>query len=277
MRLSSLNIHPLKSGAILPVSQARVEPWGLAGDRRWMVVDADGVLLSAREERRLFTIRATTTDPADSLTLEAPDAVRLDVARPGADHVPVRLHRHHLLARPAGPEADAWLSEVLGRDGLRLVWCDDPTRRSPNPAYGQPGDSVSFADGYPVTLTTTASLALLNEWIVEAALERGEPTPETLPIERFRPNLVVDGAGEAFAEDDWKRVRVGEVELRVVKGIDRCVMTTIDPGDVERRGKEPIRTLSRHRKWEGVTWFGRQLIPDGTGVIHVGDEVTVLD
>ena len=277
MRLSSLNIHPLKSGAILPVPQARVEPWGLAGDRRWMVVDADGVLLSAREERRLFTIRATTTDAADTLTLEASGALRLDVARPVADHVPVRLHRHDLLARPAGPEADAWLAEVLGRDGLRLVWCDDPTRRSPNPAYGQPGDSVSFADGYPVTLATTASLALLNDWVVEAALERGEPAPETLPIERFRPNLVIDGVGEAFAEDDWKRVRVGEVELRVVKGVDRCVMTTIDPGDVERRGKEPIRTLSRHRKWEGVTWFGRQLIPEGAGGIHVGDAVTVLD
>ena len=277
MHVSQLNIHPLKSGAVLPLDQARVEPWGLAGDRRWMVVDGDGVLLSAREERRLFTIRASTADAADSLTLEASGATRLQVECPDADHVPVRLHRHELVARPAGAEADAWISAVLGRPGLRLVWCDDPTRRSPNPAYGRPGDSVAFADGYPVTLTTTASLARLNDWIAEGALERGEPAPEPLPMQRFRPNLVIDGVGGAFVEDGWKRVRIGEVELRVVKGIDRCVMTTIDPDDVGRRHKEPIRTLSRHRRWDGVTWFGRQLIPDTGGTLHVGDDLTVLD
>src|SRR6478609_8394223 len=87
MRLSQLHIHPLKSGAILPVERARVEPWGLAGDRRWMVVDADGVLLSAREERALFTVHASTTEPGDTLTLEAPGAPRLDVGRPAAGRV----------------------------------------------------------------------------------------------------------------------------------------------------------------------------------------------
>ena len=276
MRLSQINIHPLKSGAILPVDHARVEPWGLAGDRRWMVVDGDGVLLSAREERRLFTMRAATTDAADTLTLEAPGAVPLRVGRPEADHVPVRLHRHDLLARPAGDEADDWVRAVLGRPDLRLVWCDDPTRRSPNPAYGRPGDSVSLADGYPLTLVTTASLRRLNDWITEAALERGEAAPDPLPVQRFRPNLVVTDVSEAFAEDDWRRVRIGKVELRAVKGIDRCVMTTVDPDDPQRRDKEPIRTLSRHRKWDGVTWFGRQLIPDTVGTLRVGDELTVL-
>ena len=277
MRLSQLHIHPLKSGAILPVERARVEPWGLAGDRRWMVVDADGTLLSAREERALFTVRASTTEAGDTLTLEAPGAPRLAVGRPEAAHVPVRLHRHELLARPAGAEADDWLVRVLGRPGVRLVWCDDPTRRSPNPAYGRPGDSVALADGYPVTLTTTSSLRRLNEWITEGALDRGEPAPDPLPVQRFRPNLVIDGVDRAFAEDDWKRVRIGEVELRVVKHIDRCVMTTIDPDDPQRRGKEPIRALSRHRRWDGLTWFGRQLIPDTLGTLGVGDELTVLD
>ncbi|HEX8971105.1 MOSC domain-containing protein [Oryzihumus sp.] len=277
MRLSQLHIHPLKSGAILPVEQVGVEPWGLAGDRRWMVVDAEGVLLSAREERDLFTVRASTPDSADTLVLEAPGAPRLAVGRPEAAHAPVRLHRHELLARPAGAEADEWLVRVLGRPGVRLVWCDDPTRRSPNPAYGRPGDSVALADGYPVTLATTASLRQLNDWIAEAALERGEPAPDPLPVQRFRPNLVIDGVDRAFAEDDWKRVRIGEVELRVVKDIDRCVMTTIDPDEPQRRDKEPIRTLSRHRRRDGLTWFGRQLIPDTLGTLRVGDELTVLD
>src|SRR6476661_9906949 len=115
MRLSQLHIHPLKSGAILPVERARVEPWGLAGDRRWMVVDAEGVLLSAREERALFTVRASTTEAGDTLTLEAPGAPRLEVDRPEAAPVPVRLHRHDLLARPAGAEAEDCLVRVLGR------------------------------------------------------------------------------------------------------------------------------------------------------------------
>lgn len=275
MRLSAVHVYPVKSLAGVPVEAAEVLPWGLAGDRGWMLVDGEGTLVSARTARTMLALRPGLPRTDGSLTVTAPDGASVTLTPPSGARVPVRLGRHELRAIPAGEPADAWFRRVLGRDDLRVVWCDEGARRATNPAYSRPGDSVGFADGYPVTLTTTASLARLNDWIVEAALERGEAAPEPLPMQRFRPNLVVDGVGEAFAEDGWTHLRVGAVRLRVVKGIDRCVMTTIDPED-PRTALEPIRTLARHRKWDGVTWFGRQLIPDGPGAVRVGDPVEVL-
>jgi len=273
--LTGIGIHPVKSTAIRPVSGAAVCPWGLAGDRRWMVVDADSVLVTARELQRLFTIVADTpdTDPlaTAALRLSAPGVDPIDVAEPDADAVPVRLHAHDLLGRPAEPAASDWVRQVLGRDDLTLVWCDDPTRRALNPSYSRPGDHTGFADGYPVTLVSLASVARLNDWIVEEALLRGEDPGVALPVERFRANLVVTGA-EPFAEDGWSRVRVGDVWFRKAKGIDRCVMTTISRTDLTT-AKEPIRTLARHRQWDGKTWFGIQLIPEGVGAIDVGAPV----
>jgi len=162
---------------------------------------------------------------------------------------------------------------VLGRDDLRRVCCDDPARRSLNPAHSLPGDHTGFADGYPVTLASLDSLSRLNDWIVEGALERGDPAPEPLPIQRFRPNLVVEGA-DPFAEDEWTRVQVGEVTFRKAKSVDRCVMTTLSRTHLTT-GKEPIRTLARYRQWDGKTWFAIQLIPETTGEIAVGDPVLV--
>ncbi|MGY2877102.1 uncharacterized protein ACVW00_004292 [Marmoricola sp. URHA0025 HA25] len=277
VELRSIAVHPVKSTAIRHVSSAEVRPWGLAGDRRWMVVDADSALVTARELHELFTITADTpqTDPPapKALRLSADGHDPLDLAEPDSQLVPVRLFDHDLLARPVDDEANHWLRTVLGRDDLSLVWCDDPTRRSLNPLHSRPGDHTAFADGYPVTLASLESLARLNDWIAEDALLRGEEPGPRLPIERFRPNLVVRGA-EPFAEDGWDRVRIGEVTFRKAKLVDRCVMTTISLLDLET-GKEPIRTLARHRQWDGKTWFAVQLIPETTGTITVGDRVDV--
>lgn len=273
--VTALAVHPVKSTAIRPVHRADVRPWGLAGDRRWMVVDGDGTLVTARELHALFSITADTpeTDPPAqaALRLSADGHEPLDVVHPDSAPVPVRLHRHDLLARPADERATAWVRRVLGRDDLTLVWCDDPTRRSLNPSYGRPGEHTAFADGYPVTLASVESLALLNEWMVEDALQRGEEPEPRLPIERFRPNVVVRGDAP-FAEDHWQRVRIGSVVFRKAKRVDRCVMTTISPADLST-SKEPIRTLARHRQWDHQTWFGIQLVPESTGPIAVGDPV----
>ncbi|RNM12844.1 MOSC domain-containing protein [Nocardioides pocheonensis] len=277
MEVSALAIHPVKSTAIRHLERAEVRPWGLAGDRRWMVVDDGGTLVTAREVHELFSITADTpeTEPeaGTALRLSADGHEPIDVVEPDTAPIPVRLHRHDLVARPAEETASAWVRKVLGRDDLTLVWCDDPERRSLNPAYGRPGDHTAFADGYPVTLTSLDSLARLNEWMVEDALQRGEEPEPPLPIERFRANVVVRGA-EPFAEDDWHRLRIGAVAFRKAKLIDRCVMTTISLVDLTT-AKEPIRTLARHRQWDHNTWFGIQLIPETTGPIEVGDPVVL--
>jgi uncharacterized protein len=272
-----IGIHPVKSTAIRPVSRAEVRPWGLAGDRRWMVVDDESELVTARELHALFTVIADTpaTDPRVGvpLRLTAPGHDAIEVAEPDTDLVPVRLHDNDLFARPADPAASAWIRAATGRPDLTLVWCDDPSRRRLNPAHSRPGDHAAFVDGYPVSLASMSSLARLNNWIAEGALERGEEPPQPLPIERFRANVVVEGSAP-FAEDDWERVRIGDVCFRKAKLIDRCVMTTISRRDLTT-GKEPIRTLARHRLFDQKTWFAINLIPETTGTIAVGDELLV--
>jgi uncharacterized protein YcbX len=281
VKVTSLNVHPVKSTAVRPLTTAEVLPRGLADDRSWVVVDREGVLVTAREEHGLFSLVADTprTDPAleRDLRLRTAGLPDLVLDQPRADLVRVRLFSQELQGVPAGDEADTWLRTALGRDDVRLVWCDDPTRRRLNPEFSLPGDHTAYADGYPVTLATEASLRRLDDWIIEAALERGEEPPAPLEMARFRPNVVVDG-DEPFAEDGWAGVTIGDVRFRVAKPTDRCVMTTIDLTSLTT-GKEPIRTLSRHRQWDHKTWFAVSLVPDSAGTagtVRVGDPVTAV-
>lgn len=274
MRLLRLGVHPLKSGAVRSVASASVEPRGLVDDRSWMVADASGRLVSSREVHALLTVVADTrsTDPTvrRALRLRAPDLDDLDLDVPTGDARPVRLFSLDLTAVPV-PDADAWLAKALGRDDVRLVWCHEPHRRRLQPGFSSEHDHTAFADSFPVTVASLASLRQLDDWVVEEALERGEEPPGPLAIDRFRPNLVVDG-DEPFAEDRWTSLTVGEVRFRVAKPVGRCVVTTIDL-DTLTTGKEPVRTLARRRLVGGKTLFAVHLVPETTGRVSVGDEV----
>ena len=274
LHVTALTVYPVKSLAGVPVDEAVVETRGLHGDRRWAVVDPEGTKVTAREEHALLGLRAEPLD-GGGVRLVAPGADALELGPPrGAAPVPVAFSgQDHAL--PAGADADAWLTARVGRP-LRLVWQDDETHRPIRPELGgAPGDRNSLSDAAPLHVTSESSLAQLNDWVVETALERGQEVPNPLGHERFRPNVVVAGA-EPFAEDGWSAVRIGEVPFRATMVCDRCVMTTIDRDDL-RTGKEPIRTLARHRKWDGATWFGIRLTPvlplAPGATIRVGDEV----
>ncbi|GAA0369683.1 MOSC domain-containing protein [Microbispora corallina] len=272
MQLTDIRIYPLKSAAGLPADRVRVEPWGLDGDRRWAVIGEDGENLWLGEYPRMVTVTARNLDDG-GLSLTAPGMPGLTVPPAAGDTVPVGFSGLDR-AVSADPAADDWFTRLLGVPA-RLVWLDDPRRRSIDPAHGGlPGEIVSFAWDAPLLLTTRASLRLLNDWIAEGAAERGEEAPEPLAMARFRPNVVIDG-DEPYREDEWKEVRIGEVEFRVSEICDRCAVTTIDP-DTAVKGKEPIRTLARHRRWDGKTWFGIRLVPRAPGVVSVGDPVTAL-
>ncbi|MBO1767895.1 MOSC N-terminal beta barrel domain-containing protein [Allobranchiibius sp. GilTou38] len=277
MQVSGLRVHPVKSTAIRSVQAAYVSRAGVRGDREWMVVDGDGKLVSARELPRLFSVtadnRATGVDV--DLRLGAPGMPNLDVQHPRTDLVTVRMFSEPpMQARPVGEEADEWLQQAVDHDDLHLVWCDDPTRRALDPDYSRDGDHTAFADGFPLNLVTDASVAQLDTWVRETAVERAE-APTVITAARFRANIEISGAPAPFAEDQWSRIRIGEVDFRVPLPSARCVMTTID--EDLRKGKEPIRTLARHRRWEGATWFAANLIPDTEGTVRVGDELTVLE
>jgi uncharacterized protein len=270
LTLTGINRYPIKSCRGCAVDTAVVELWGLAGDRRWMLVDDEGHVVTARKYPQL--VLAAPELNADGLLVQAPDADPLLVSTPGGDAVAtVWIGSSELSATLASDKAHAWFSKLTGSP-VRLVHLDDPTQRRPNPTYSRDEDRVSFADGYPLLLASEESLVALNDLIAEGPRADEGPVPMT----RFRPNLVVSG-GSAWVEDGWRVVRVGTARFRVVKASSRCVVTTIDP-DTGSKSKEPLATLARHRRWDGKTWFAANLIPDSPGAtMHVGDEIEIIE
>ncbi|MXM66558.1 MOSC domain-containing protein [Streptomyces sp. HUCO-GS316] len=270
-QLQSIHVHPVKAFRGLALPEAVVEPWGLAGDRRWVLIDDGGKVVTQRQQPRLALAVAELL-PGGGLRLSAPGMDPLDVPVPRpAGTVPVDIFGDKVEGVAAeGTAAHAWCSAYLGA-AVRLVHMDDPaTRRPVDPDYALPGETVSFADGFPLLLTTAASLDSLNSLIAQGDHAAEGP----LPMNRFRPNLVVSGT-DAWAEDDWSRIAVGEVTFRVAKMCGRCVVTTTDQATAER-GKEPLRTLGLHRRFDGKLVFGQNLVPQTTGTVRVGDPVRIL-
>ncbi|WP_225833450.1 MOSC domain-containing protein [Streptomyces sp. NK08204] len=269
-KLQSIHVHPVKAFRSHALREAVVEPWGLAGDRRWTLIDNGGKVVTQREEPRL-ALAAAEPQPGGGVVLSAPGCRPLRVPVPDAGPtVPVNIFGTKVEAVPADEAAHAWCSAYLGAE-VRLVHMDDPaTRRPVDPAYALPGETVSFADGYPLLVTTLASLADLNSRIADGRNAAEGP----LPMNRFRPNMVVEGT-EPWAEDNWSRIAVGEVVFRVAKPAGRCVVTTTDQ-DLAVRGREPLHTLARHRAIGGRLIFGQCLVPLSPGTVRVGDPVRVL-
>jgi len=272
VRLASIHIYPMKAGRAVDLDESVVEPWGLAGDRRWLLVDEDGRFVSQREEPSLARVVVSYGPTAGTIGLSAAGFPGGRVAAPaagdGAPLLKVSVWSSTVLAAAAGPDGDAWFSAYLGRP-VRLVYLDDPTRRPVDPGYGQDGDVVSFADGYPLLLASTGSLDELGRWLSRRG---GRPVPMT----RFRPSVVVTGA-PPWAEDRWRRIRIGAVSFRVVKPCGRCVVTTIDQITGEKQGSQPLKMLGRRRRFGQQLVFGQNMIPDSAGVIRAGDLVEVLE
>jgi uncharacterized protein YcbX len=269
MRLASIHVYPVKGLYRTDHAAARVEPWGLAGDRRFILIGDDGEMLTQRKELRLTQLRPSYVD--GQLVVRAIGRPDLQVTPAPGELVEVRVWGTPVSGSLIGVEADTWLSEALDRK-VRLVFLDDPTRRAVDPNRAAPADRVSFADGYPLLLTNSSSLNALNDWIAEGGSDEGP-----LPMNRFRPNVVIEGA-PAWAEDGWvgRRIRIGDVVFRMPKLCGRCVVPTTDQ-ETGVRGREPSRTLARYRLIDHELMFGMNLIPDGTGELRVRDEVVVVD
>lgn len=262
--LSAINIYPIKAVRGLGLESVMVEERGLAGDRRWLVVDADDRFISQREHAAMARLSANIMPKG--LRLEAEGRTPLNVEFRSAPTRTVTIWRDEVKAIDAGDPAAEWLTEFIGFPA-RLVHMDEDSYRPVHPDYSEPGDVVSFADGFPLLIANEASLADLN-----ARME----TP--LPMNRFRPNLVVMGA-EPWAEDGWKVLRIGGVVFRNVKQCGRCLVTTTDQQTGERMGEEPLRTLSTFRKVDQAVMFGANLIPEREGLpmpISIGTAVEVL-
>ena len=262
IRVADLFVYPIKSCGGIAVETAEVDAFGFRNDRRWMIVDENGRFLTQRTVPLLATIRAGISDGRLSLRAAGLESLAVDAFPESAAAERVTVWRDTVDALPVGEEADAWLASVLGRPA-RLVWMPESTVRPPkrDPAGASP--RISFADAYSFLVVSRESLDALNARLVEP-----------LPMNRFRPNVVLEGAGP-FAEDGWKVFRIGEIELDAAGPCARCVTTTTDQ-ETGVRGLEPLRTLATFRREGSEVMFGQNANHRGTGTVRRGDTVEVL-
>lgn len=276
MHVSELWVYPIKSCRGISLPQAAVEPTGLERDRQWMIVEPDGKFITQRKFPQLTQI-VVSWDETSLILAQAsgeypPCRVPLNLAGP---EMAVQVWRSHTTALDQGDTVATWLTNFLDHP-VRLVRQSPAHVRPVNPTYAGGDDvPVSFADGYPVLVTNTASLADLNARLGQTYGD-GDRAP-TLPMNRFRPNIVLEH-DVAFAEDTWSRLQIGTVQLDLVKPCDRCVVTTTDQISGQRdRTQEPLKTLATFRNIpkQGIM-FGENAIPRQLGAIAVGDTVSVV-
>ncbi|MFZ5556611.1 MAG: MOSC domain-containing protein [Pseudomonadota bacterium] len=265
--IRALNIYPIKSCAGVALEEARVTPTGLARDRHWLVVDEQGAFLTQRVLPRMALVRPELG--AQTLRVSAPGMGPLSLPLDGAGaRLDVAIWRDTCSAIDQGEIAAAWFSDFLDR-GVRLVRFDGVRPRLSDPRWaGDSGATTEFADGYAVLVASEASLAELNARL-----------PAPLPMNRFRPNIVIDGV-EAFEEDYVGTLSVGGAELRLVKPCTRCVVTTTDQATAQRAAdNEPLTTLATYRRREdmdGVCFAMNAIVTRvGERPVRIGDEVEI--
>lgn len=266
MHLSEINIYPVKSLKGIGLREAVIEDRGLLSDRRWMLVDRNNRFLTQRE----FPVMATVSIhlDGDKFSARAGDN-KIEVPfEPGSgEFQTTQIWKSEVVGEFYSSEIDEWFSRALDTN-CRLVRMPEASKRAVNPDYAVRGseDIVSFADGYPFMLIGQASLDDLNARL-----------PEPLPMNRFRPNFVVEGS-DAFAEDNWQKIRIAETIFHIVKPCERCVIPTIDQTTGVKTGKEPTKTLSTYRLKDGNVLFGQNLIAEQAGgTVRVGDAVEILE
>ncbi|MGJ7037711.1 uncharacterized protein YcbX [Shinella sp. BE166] len=267
MKIEGLNIHPLKSGRAIPVESATVRLDGLAGDRRFMIVEPDGRFITQRELQALARVEATAV--GESLHLEM-EGRQLFASFEPEDRIDVTIWDSPVNAAVADEAVNETLSDWFARP-VKLVHMDALAVRAEGEDWAGSPAPVGFADGFPVLVTTTGSLADLNRTLAA----KGQ---EPVGMDRFRTNILVT-CDDPWAEDFWEAIEINGIVLDFVKPCARCIMTTQDQMTGERIGGNPIQGLaekrmSADRRVPGVL-FGWNAVPRGEGEIRLGDEVRV--
>lgn len=263
MHISELHVYPLKSARGIPLREMPLDERGPAGDRRWMLIDERGVMLSQRDLPRMTLIAVENGVGELACTAPGMPPLRVPAPAPGVSRrLVARLFDDDVDVELAGDPAHAWFAQFLGAS-CRLVRQPDDAFRQVNRIYAPKGTGVSLADGFPLLLIGQGSIDDLN-----GRLE----TP--VEMRRFRPNIVVEGSAP-FEEDTWRKIRAGEVEFSLVKPCARCSIPTVDP-ETGEMGREPMRTLATYRRRGNEVFFGWNIIPTAPGTLRAGDPVTVL-
>lgn len=262
--LSQIACYPVKACGGLTPARWDLDAFGLRFDRSFVVVDGAGRFLTQRDLPKLALVAVSIED--DTLWLRVPGhaPVPIPLAVAAGPRIEIEVWRHRGPGLLQSDDAAALLSRYLDHDCRLVRMPPDHARRVNRAVF--PGEAqTSFSDGYPLLLLSEASLEDLNARL-----------PHPLPMNRFRPNLVVRGCAP-YAEDGWKRIRIGGLEMAVVKPCDRCVVTTTDQETGERDGKEPLRTLARYRNSERGVLFGQNVVHLDRGTLEVGAAVDLME
>jgi hypothetical protein len=257
LRLTEINIYPIKSARGVSLLSAQLDDRGLELDRRWMIVDEEGRFLTQRTLPKMALLHVALREDHLSITSRGLSELSVPFLTPSTGMLRVQVWNDSLDAFDVGQEAASWFTELLGVR-CRLVQMPGHPSRFINSKYAPQNSPVSFADAFPLLLISQKSLDDLNARLAEP-----------VPMNRFRPNLVIDGAF-AFEEDTWRSIQIGTVSFRVAKPCARCTVPTVNQ-DTAESGKEPIRTLSTYRTRDSKVYFGQNLIHEVRGILKVGD------
>ncbi len=260
MKLTEINIYPVKSLAGISLQSSPLDAMGLRYDRRWMLVTPAGKFITQRTHPQMVLIQPQLKNGILTLTRQEMQDHHVPAASTDSASMQVEIWNDTVNALHISEETDAWLTQAIDAP-CRLVYIADDEIRQCDPEYADTGDHTGFADGFPLLLISRASLDDLNARLTQQ-----------LPMERFRPNLVVSGCAP-YAEDEWRQLCIGDITLRVVKPCSRCVITTVDPETGIKGPGEPLRTLATYRMRDKQVYFGQNLIHQLQGVLSLKQTV----
>jgi uncharacterized protein len=265
LTLTQIVIYPIKSLGGISLQSSTVEERGLQYDRRWMLVDKNGMFLTQREHPQMALLQVTIKDELLEVRhkVNTIPSLQLPISNEqNPSSIVVNIWDDVVIAKNVSHDADLWFSEALNLD-CHLIYMDKDSDRITDKKYTPEPKQVSFADAYPFLIIGQESLNELNHRL-----------KVPLPMNRFRPNFVFSG-GEPFIEDTWKDFMIGDLKFRAVKPCSRCVITTINP-DTAEKGSEPLETLAKFRKVGNKVMFGMNVVGFGDGVVEVGNEILLF-
>lgn len=267
LTLTHIFVYPVKSLGGISLQSAKVEERGLQHDRRWMLIDKNGMFLTQREHPQMALLQVNIKEDMFEVAHKTKTISKLQFPisnpQPSATSIAVNIWNDIVIAKIVSHDADQWFSEALNMD-CHIVLMDNESERLTDTQYTPQQKQVSFADAYPFLIIGQESLNELNRRL-----------KEPLPMNRFRPNFVFSG-GEPFVEDTWKDFMIGSLKLRAVKPCARCVVTTVNQ-DTAVKASEPLETLAKFRKDGNKVNFGMNAVGFGDGMLEVGDQVVALD
>ncbi|MCM0041835.1 MAG: MOSC domain-containing protein [Algoriphagus sp.] len=262
--IQNLYLYPIKSLGGISVHEAQVEERGFKYDRRWMLVDQSREFLTQRQHPHLALLQVALGESELSVfsKVDPSREISFDLELNSGKELQVSVWGDVVTALQVAPAVSAWFSDFLGMN-VDLVRMPESSHRKLDPRYAVQEESVSFADGMPYVIIGQASLDELNGRLADP-----------VGMDRFRPNLVFSG-GEAFTEDQFRRLQIGKVEFQVVKPCARCVMITVDQ-EKGTKGKEPLATLATYRSQGSKVYFGQNAVALTQGIVRVGDPIQQL-